>query len=181
MNYIFPSIRKVLSSVCISWDDTVILGGKKTNAWVSYNSITKFLSIFLSYSENLVSWGSPTMSYTVNLRDKLPEWIYVGFSTATESIIQSYSVLNGKRIWNCLQRFLSNLNIDVAIKRISIISKQWIKEFVSEVTIISRLKHMNLVQILDWCHQRGELFIVYDFMPKGSLDLNLYKGEYSLV
>ncbi|KAJ4975620.1 hypothetical protein NE237_000726 [Protea cynaroides] len=91
------------SQVCIPWDDSVIVGGRKANAWISYNSNTKLLSIFLSYYENSVSWGNSTMSYTVDLRDKLSEWIYVGFSAATGSITQSYSVLN----WE----FSSNLDM----------------------------------------------------------------------
>uniref|UniRef100_A0A0C9QPJ7 TSA: Wollemia nobilis Ref_Wollemi_Transcript_14673_1533 transcribed RNA sequence n=1 Tax=Wollemia nobilis TaxID=56998 RepID=A0A0C9QPJ7_9CONI len=50
------------------------------------------------------------------------------------------------------------------------------KEYISEVTIIMKLRHRNLVQILGWCHERGELFLVYEFLPNGSLDKYLF-GE----
>ncbi|KAI4988085.1 hypothetical protein ZWY2020_029715 [Hordeum vulgare] len=44
----------------------------------------------------------------------------------------------------------------------------------SEVRIISRLRHQNLVQLIGWCHGGGELLLVYELMPNGSLDTHLY-------
>ncbi|XP_042484973.1 L-type lectin-domain containing receptor kinase IX.1-like [Macadamia integrifolia] len=70
--------------------------------------------------------------------------------------------------------FLRDLNLDVAVKRISKGSKQGIKEYVSEVKIISQLRHKNLVQLLGWCHQRKELLLVYELMPNGSLNSHLF-------
>uniref|UniRef100_A0A0D6QS65 non-specific serine/threonine protein kinase n=1 Tax=Araucaria cunninghamii TaxID=56994 RepID=A0A0D6QS65_ARACU len=58
----------------------------------------------------------------------------------------------------------------VAVKRVSQGSKQGKKEYVAEVSIISRLGHRNLVQLLGWCHERGELLLVYEYMCNGSLD-----------
>jgi serine/threonine protein kinase len=48
-------------------------------------------------------------------------------------------------------------------------------EFLSELSIIAGLRHKNLVQLLGWCVEKGELLLVYDFMPNGSLDKMLYK------
>ncbi|CAL4898846.1 unnamed protein product [Urochloa decumbens] len=52
--------------------------------------------------------------------------------------------------------------------------KQGRKEYASEVTIISRLRHRNLVQLIGWCHDSGDLLLVYELMPNGSLDTHLY-------
>ncbi|KAL6643807.1 hypothetical protein ACP70R_018573 [Stipagrostis hirtigluma subsp. patula] len=49
-------------------------------------------------------------------------------------------------------------------------SKQGRKDYASEVRIISRLRHRNLVQLIGWCHGGGELLLVYELMPNGSLD-----------
>ncbi|KAM7474821.1 hypothetical protein LguiB_022064 [Lonicera macranthoides] len=76
--------------------------------------------------------------------------------------------------------FSRELNSYVAVKRVSRESKQGIKEYASEVKIISRLRHKNLVQLIGWCHQRGELLLVYEFMENGSLDSHLFK-ERSLL
>ncbi|KAG0477455.1 hypothetical protein HPP92_014296 [Vanilla planifolia] len=54
--------------------------------------------------------------------------------------------------------------------RISHDSRQGMKEFVAEIASIGRLRHRNLVQLLGYCRRRGELLLIYDFMPNGSLD-----------
>lgn len=65
-------------------------------------------------------------------------------------------------------------NTQVAVKRISHESKQGLREFASEIASIGRLRHRNLVQLLGWCRRRGDLLLVYDFMPNGSLDKYIY-------
>jgi hypothetical protein len=72
---------------------------------------------------------------------------------------------------------LPNSNTQVAVKRISHESKQGVREFASEITSIGRLRHRNLVQLLGWCRQRGDLLLVYDFMPSGSLDKYLFNEQ----
>lgn len=73
--------------------------------------------------------------------------------------------------------FLKESGSYVAVKRVSKGSKQGVKEFASEVKIISRLRHRNLVKLIGWCHEERELLLVYDFMPNGSLDYHLFKGK----
>ncbi|KAD4179294.1 hypothetical protein E3N88_27885 [Mikania micrantha] len=73
--------------------------------------------------------------------------------------------------------FLKDSNTHVAVKRVSKSSKQGMKEYASEVRIISRLRHRNLVQLIGWCHQKGELLLVYEYMENGSLDSHLFKQK----
>jgi serine/threonine protein kinase len=70
--------------------------------------------------------------------------------------------------------FLQGQGLHVAIKRVSKTSKQGRREYISEVTIISRLRHRNLVQLVGWCHDGDELLLVYELMTNGSLDTHLY-------
>ncbi|WOL14411.1 hypothetical protein Cni_G23191 [Canna indica] len=70
---------------------------------------------------------------------------------------------------------------EVAVKKISSKSKQGRKEYASEVKIISRLRHRNLVQLLGWCHERGEFVLVYEFLPNGSLDSHLFDRKTSVL
>ncbi|KAF8725893.1 hypothetical protein HU200_020461 [Digitaria exilis] len=65
---------------------------------------------------------------------------------------------------------------EVAVKRVSHESSQGIKEFISEVVSIGHLRHRNLVQLLGYCRRKGELLLVYEYMPNGSLDRYLYGG-----
>ncbi|KAL7247421.1 hypothetical protein ACSBR2_002356 [Camellia fascicularis] len=66
---------------------------------------------------------------------------------------------------------------EVAVKKINHDSKQGVKEFVTEIASMGRLRHRNLVQLLGYCRRRGELILVYDYMPNGSLDKFLFSNE----
>ncbi|XP_062154193.1 L-type lectin-domain containing receptor kinase S.4-like [Alnus glutinosa] len=72
---------------------------------------------------------------------------------------------------------LPNSDTQVAVKRVSPDSKQGLQEFVTEVASIGRLRHRNLVQLLGWCRRQGDLLLVYDFMPNGSLDKYLFNDQ----
>ncbi|KAL4379665.1 hypothetical protein GQ457_02G039200 [Hibiscus cannabinus] len=69
---------------------------------------------------------------------------------------------------------LPSSNMQVAVKRISHDSRQGMREFVAEIATIGRLRHPNLVRLLGYCRRKHELLLVYDYMPKGSLDKFLY-------
>lgn len=73
--------------------------------------------------------------------------------------------------------YLKVINSYVAIKRVSGGSAQGIKEYISEVRVIGRLRHRNLVQLIGWCHEKDDLLLIYEFMSNGSLDLHLFKGK----
>ncbi|PWZ54492.1 L-type lectin-domain containing receptor kinase IV.1 [Zea mays] len=64
--------------------------------------------------------------------------------------------------------------VEVAVKKVSHDSRQGLREFVSEIASMSRLRHRNLVQLLGYCRRRGELLLVYDYMVNGSLDRHLF-------
>ncbi|XP_059650072.1 L-type lectin-domain containing receptor kinase IX.1-like [Cornus florida] len=73
--------------------------------------------------------------------------------------------------------FSSELASYVAVKRVSRGSKQGLKEYASEIKIIGKLRHKNLVQLVGWCHEKNEMLLVYELMPNGSLDTHLFKGK----
>ncbi|KAJ6832833.1 L-type lectin-domain containing receptor kinase IV.1-like [Iris pallida] len=70
---------------------------------------------------------------------------------------------------------LPTSNIQVAVKRVSHDSKQGMKEFVAEIVSIGQLRHRNVVQLLGYCRRKGELLLVYDYMPNASLDKFLHE------
>jgi serine/threonine protein kinase len=69
---------------------------------------------------------------------------------------------------------LPTSKIEIAVKRVSHESRQGMKEFVAEIVSIGRLRHRNLVPLLGYCRRKGELLLVYDYMPNGSLDKYLF-------
>ncbi|OAY66844.1 putative LRR receptor-like serine/threonine-protein kinase [Ananas comosus] len=59
--------------------------------------------------------------------------------------------------------------IVVAIKRAQQGSLQGSKEFCTEIELLSRLHHRNLVALLGYCDEEDEQMLVYEFMPNGTL------------
>ncbi|XP_056173829.1 L-type lectin-domain containing receptor kinase IX.1-like [Syzygium oleosum] len=65
----------------------------------------------------------------------------------------------------------------VAVKIINSDSHQGIKEYISEVMLLSQLRHKNLVQLIGYCHEVNKFVLVYEFMREGSLEDHLFKGR----
>jgi hypothetical protein len=62
----------------------------------------------------------------------------------------------------------------VAVKRMKHDSKQGEREFSAEISVISQIRHRNLVQILGWCRENNQLLLVYEYMSNSSLDVWLF-------
>ncbi|XP_042480510.1 probable L-type lectin-domain containing receptor kinase S.5 isoform X2 [Macadamia integrifolia] len=68
---------------------------------------------------------------------------------------------------------LQEENMEVAVKMFYRTVVKSRNSFLSEISIISRLRHKHLVPLIGWCHYEGMLFLVFQFMPNGSLDDHL--------
>ncbi|TKW35234.1 hypothetical protein SEVIR_2G359100v4 [Setaria viridis] len=64
----------------------------------------------------------------------------------------------------------------IAVKRLDGVH-QGEKQFRAEVSTIGTIQHVNLVRLLGFCSEGSRRLLVYEFMPKGSLDLQLFPGE----
>ncbi|KAK3003195.1 hypothetical protein RJ639_018568, partial [Escallonia herrerae] len=63
----------------------------------------------------------------------------------------------------------------VAIKKLNHESLQGFQEWQSEVNFLGRLSHPNLVKLLGYCWEDKDLLLVYEYMPKGSLENHLFR------
>lgn len=57
----------------------------------------------------------------------------------------------------------------VAIKRAQQGSMQGGLEFKTEIELLSRVHHKNVVGLLGFCFEQGEQVLVYEFIPNGTL------------
>lgn len=57
----------------------------------------------------------------------------------------------------------------VAVKRAQKESMQGGVEFKTEIELLSRVHHKNVVNLVGFCFEQGEQLLVYDYIPNGTL------------
>lgn len=75
-------------------------------------------------------------------------------------------------IISCLLAFQGTIRSgrEVAVKVLSAESRQGIREFLTEIDVISNVKHPNLVELIGCCVEGSNRILVYEYLKNSSLD-----------
>ncbi|KAL0757762.1 hypothetical protein Bca101_095430 [Brassica carinata] len=126
--------------------------------------------ILLKRMEALTSGNEPT-SNQANLKE-LPLFEFQVLATATDN----FSLENklGQGGFGPVYKGVLSEGQEIAVKRLSRASGQGLEELLNEVVVISKLQHRNLVKLLGCCIEGEERLLIYEYMPKKSLDAYLF-------
>ncbi|XP_075485178.1 putative serine/threonine-protein kinase PBL3 [Primulina tabacum] len=63
----------------------------------------------------------------------------------------------------------------IAVKKLKPEGFQGHKEWLTEVNYLGQLHHTNLVKLIGYCSEADKRLLVYEFMPRGSLENHLFR------
>ncbi|KAL0014830.1 hypothetical protein SO802_001899 [Lithocarpus litseifolius] len=134
------------------------------------NSITIQGSEQLHKSSQLSWWKSQNKDRIASASGML-RYSYKDIQKAT----QNFTTILGQGSFGPVYKATLNPG-EVAVKVLASNSKQGEKEFQTEVSLLGRLHHRNLVNLVGYCVDKGQHMLIYEFMSNGSL-ANLLYGE----
>lgn len=70
--------------------------------------------------------------------------------------------------------------LTVAVKTLNHDGLQGHKEWVAEVDFLGNLQHPHLVKLVGYCIEDDQRLLVYEFMPRGSLENHLFRRSFPL-
>ncbi|CAI9109918.1 OLC1v1009847C2 [Oldenlandia corymbosa var. corymbosa] len=103
----------------------------------------------------------------------IPRYSYKEIQKAT----QNFTTILGQGSFGPVYKALMPADGVVAVKVLASDSKQGEKEFHTEVSLLARLHHRNLVNLIGYCVDKGQRMLIYEFMSNGSLANLLYNEE----
>ncbi|EOY03831.1 Serine/threonine-protein kinase PBS1 isoform 3 [Theobroma cacao] len=126
--------------------------------------------------------SSPNSWWSLHSKDHfasasgLPKYSYKDVQKAT----QTFTTILGEGSFGPVYKATMPTGGVVAVKVLASNSHQGEKEFHTEVCLLGRLHHRNLVNLVGYCVDKGQRMLIYEFMSNGSLANILYSEGQSL-
>ncbi|WOL12326.1 calcium/calmodulin-regulated receptor-like kinase 2 [Canna indica] len=100
----------------------------------------------------------------------IPRYSYKDIQKAT----QNFTTVLGQGSFGPVYKATMPAGELVAVKVLASDSNQGEKEFQTEVLLLSRLHHRNLVNLVGYCIDKSQRMLIYEFMTNGNLASLLY-------
>ncbi|KAK1281045.1 putative leucine-rich repeat receptor-like serine/threonine-protein kinase [Acorus gramineus] len=100
----------------------------------------------------------------------LPKYSYKDLQKATFN----FTAKIGQGAFGCVYKAQLLTGETVAVKVLATNSR----EFLSEVLLLGRLHHKNLVNLVGYCLEKDQHILVYEYMSNGSLSSHLYGDQH---
>ncbi|KAL3829003.1 hypothetical protein ACJIZ3_017805 [Penstemon smallii] len=134
---------------------------------VTLSTIIAFLIMRLYFQKkHASSKRRPSTRISMKI-DGVKDFTYGEMALATNNFISSSEI--GQGGYGKVYRGILADGTVVAIKRAQEGSLQGETEFLTEIELLSRVHHRNLVSLIGYCDEQGEQMLVYEFMPNGTL------------
>ncbi|CAI9780712.1 unnamed protein product [Fraxinus pennsylvanica] len=139
---------------------------------------------FVTVKESEYLAKKPRRSWWNNLRKDqyvstsgIPRYSYKDIQKAT----QNFTTVLGQGSFGPVYKATVPAGEVVAVKVLDSGSKQGEKEFHTEVSLLARLHHRNLVNLVGYCIDKGQHMLVYEYMSNGSLENLLYNKKLQIL
>ncbi|XP_076940199.1 receptor-like protein kinase FERONIA [Bidens hawaiensis] len=116
----------------------------------------------------------PKSSYSTLPSDRCRRFSLTEVRAATNEFDDNFVIGKGG-FGKVYKGYIDNASTTVAIKRLNESSSQGFQEFHTEIALLSKLRHVQLVTLIGYCRDEGEMILVYDYMANGTLREHLYK------
>lgn len=104
----------------------------------------------------------------------IPKYLYKDLQKATSN----FTTMIGQGAFGPVYKAQMSTGEVVAVKILATNSKQGEKEFQTEVVLLGRLHHRNLVNLVGYCAEKGQHMLIYVYMSNGNLASHLYNESY---
>uniref|UniRef100_A0ACD5XLB7 Uncharacterized protein n=2 Tax=Avena sativa TaxID=4498 RepID=A0ACD5XLB7_AVESA len=165
------------------WYDNVLPGGAKSSlstgaivgiviaAFAAAAVISSLITLFILRRRSTQSSKKRNAKRIPMKIDGVKDFTFEELSKCTSDF--SDSALIGQGGYGKVYKGVLADGTVAAIKRAQQGSLQGSKEFFTEIELLSRLHHRNLVSLLGYCDEEDEQMLVYEYMPNGTLRDNL--------
>ncbi|KAK7320120.1 hypothetical protein RJT34_04854 [Clitoria ternatea] len=67
----------------------------------------------------------------------------------------------------------------IAVKRmqLGLVDEKGLSEFMSEIAVLTKVRHKHLVALLGYCLEENERLLVFEYMPQGALSVHLFNWK----